>query len=381
MNRRGAEADLILHVGAPKCGSSSIQTALSARPEFTNADGRKFSYVAIRNDGRLISGEPLRQRAASDVFRYVTAPDVAPREALPQWMHKAPRHLATLASSGVTPIVSSEGWIRRAPRFAEGNFFTAAGLSAHVIIFIRPPVDWVNSAWWQWGVWGKAPVKRFARANIEAVRWNRLIQDWRLVPGVSGVSVRLATEDAVSGFFDVLGADAPQREATNTGLPPSLLQFFLRNRAFRDGPHQPQFEFVAARALTGPSFAPPWALAPDIVEELQVKLLRSNQNVLRSKIRKLDRPAMENDPRWWDPVAYLDRQASSQEDLESREALSDLAASLARGAGRTESDVASEIAGWPALDHLPAADATIARLLTAARAHDAARPGETAGSR
>ena len=58
----GAPVRAILHVGAPKCGSSALQTALSAHPALTGADGRRHVYLAARISGVISDGEPVRMR-------------------------------------------------------------------------------------------------------------------------------------------------------------------------------------------------------------------------------------------------------------------------------------------------------------------------------
>ncbi|MBP0484492.1 hypothetical protein [Sagittula salina] len=37
---------ILLHVSAPKCGSSALQTALSASPVLRGSDGSRIAYLA-----------------------------------------------------------------------------------------------------------------------------------------------------------------------------------------------------------------------------------------------------------------------------------------------------------------------------------------------
>jgi hypothetical protein len=55
----------ILHVGAGKCGSSSLQAALSSRPSFSAGDGSAYEYVCIGPPQSGLSRKTAITHAAS----------------------------------------------------------------------------------------------------------------------------------------------------------------------------------------------------------------------------------------------------------------------------------------------------------------------------
>lgn len=318
--------NIVLHIGAPKCGSSSLQAVLSRYPEFTSRGGQKFSYVAATHPGKLISGDTLRSMAQKSVFGYESTPNLVAGEKN-KWLVEAARDICQQAETGTIPILSSEGWITAAKQFRETGFLKNAGLTAHAIVFVRPPLEWLNSAWWQWGVWSNANIDQFVRRNIDAARWNALVSAWESVPGVEKVTVKLASSDTVTSFFDHLDAERPEYTRTNTGLPRSLLYFFARNRAFRKDAHSPQFEFAAARQLQL-SEPTPWALREDHAGYVIHHLNPPNSNLL-NRLSDEDRRDVEADPKWWNYKYYKSRELTNADEYCSFEERRRLAAAMA----------------------------------------------------
>ncbi|GAH02560.1 unnamed protein product, partial [marine sediment metagenome] len=53
----------VLHIGAPKCGSSSLQRHLSMNPEFVSRDGINYNYISITGSGDMLHGQELTKTA------------------------------------------------------------------------------------------------------------------------------------------------------------------------------------------------------------------------------------------------------------------------------------------------------------------------------
>ncbi|TFL18172.1 hypothetical protein [Jannaschia formosa] len=325
---------MVLHLGAPKCGSSSVQAALSRQPELRARDGRRLAYICATTDG-VLAGEVLRENAARSAFGYAATPNLRADVAAPVLAHLE-AGARDLIARGVVPILSSEGWLMQANRFRKSGVLERLGGGVHVVFAVRPPIDWLNAAWWQWGAWSDVSCDRFLARNLAHVRWPKLAADWAAVPGVTAVHLRLADGDAVRGLFDLLDVPPPETPPVNTSLPPDLLSFLLRNRYLRPGPSSPEIEFRLARALaTAPrreGLTPLWALSPAQAEE-SWKALRFHPRQLGPLLPKADRDRMRGDPRWFGPAAYAGRAPCLPDAFEAPEALTSLHDWLADAAG------------------------------------------------
>lgn len=119
-----AEPRCILHIGAPKCGSSALQAALTAAPDHKDSAGQRYRYVGTGTvEGRIypLYGGVVRRLGRSSEFGYSCWPNLrAP--ALPQsgaadpvWDALA-RVMQNASRQGHVPMLSNEaGWRPRRP--------------------------------------------------------------------------------------------------------------------------------------------------------------------------------------------------------------------------------------------------------------------------
>lgn len=340
----------ILHVGAPKCGSSALQAALSAHPDLRGEGGLRYRYTA-RPDRGVISGVRLRLAARASVFGYAAWRHPRAGEEAAFWDDFAAT-LAEGARRGHVPILSHEGWLEQAATFAPHLAARAGGPPVGVVAFLRPPVDWLNAGWWQWGVWtGLDFGSWLARPGGFAL--GRQIAAWAALPGVRLV-VRPAGGDVVAGFAGLLGAALPGGAVRNAAASPALAGFLLRNRRFRPGPHDAQAEFVVQRWCRLPAGPRLWTIGPQHLDRLAATLPEEIDR-LCAALAPEEAAALMADPRWSDPLAAALPAPSVLDDPADLAALDDaLRAGLAAAcaaAGR----------GLPVLPPAPGADAPVAR--------------------
>lgn len=308
--------NLVLHIGAGKCGSSSLQHAFSMVPDFSGKD-RTYRYCAFDAGGNLLSGQKLTTRAQTNSFGYVTCPTVPPLENLSAF-RKAARRLDGMISSGHTPILSNEGWIYAAPDFANSALFSGSGLRPLVTAFVRPPLDWLNSAWWQWGAWTGATLERWLDVAWHRADWGRHLTAWSGVVGVEKVSAQILGEDVVSQFHDSLDSHPPQSTARyNTALPEGVLRFYQRNRRYRPGPHDSEIDFLLARHLTHSrdilAESVPWVIPPGLCQKISDRLT-PRLDTVAPFLSSDDAERLGSDPAWCNPEFYADRELSPWED-------------------------------------------------------------------
>lgn len=295
---------VVLHIGAGKCGSSSIQASLSRQPALTGPGGRCYEYTAWSPGGVRLRGAALSGAAASSVFGYLTAPAVADAGGAER-LEGLLAHLGAARDTAV-PILSNEGWAPRGRLFAESGLIARAGLRAHVVLIIRPPVDWLNSAWWQWGAWTGHALEHWIERSLWQVHWASMIERWRAVPGVEQVSVLPMGEDVLHQFGRLIGAPLAPAGRMNIGSDHALLRLMQRHPELRPGPHDPHVNFVMARWAPPRRAQTPWVIPPTLAERVLSRLVAEHRRLI-GLVDAEAAAAIGRDARWWDPQAYADR--------------------------------------------------------------------------
>jgi hypothetical protein len=306
------KSNCVVHIGAGKCGSSSLQHALSYAPDLRGSTCG-YSYCAFGPKGRFLSGPALTAAAQATDFGYVTCPTLPPDEHLPAF-RSAGGHLRSLTRRGQVPILSNEGWIYASEQFDQHDVLDMLEVRPRVIAFIRPPLEWLNSAWWQWGAWSGAPFERWISNAVNRADWARYLTEWKALDRVVTVEARILGPDVVSAFYSALGIrSAPPQTRRNTALPASVLRFFQRNRAFRPGPHDSRIDFLIARHLGTSDAEAPWVIPPAIAERIMERL-RPGISDIRAFLDQEDADRLDSDVRWHDPTAYSDRELEPADD-------------------------------------------------------------------
>ena len=300
-----------------------------------DGDGRRYAYLCASAEGAR-AGAAVAFRAARSDFGYGSSDNVLADGTAGAVLGHAERAAAGLMARGTVPILSSEGWVKRAPVFARDGLLQRLGGGAHVVLFVRPPLDWLNAAWWQWGVWTGQGFGDWAKRNLSQARWTRFAREWAEVPGVAAVHVRLADRDVVASFSALFDLPAPRAAAAvNTTLPPALMAFLLRNRDLRPDPHASRIEFALLRALR--DVAPPrgpglWAMTPKASRVLWQRIALDREG-LAALLPTAERARLEADPRWAGPGPYAERTRSALDRYEAPEALATLHDWLAAAGG------------------------------------------------
>ena len=333
---------LILHVGAPKCGSSSLQAALSAQPDFTSSDGERFRYAALTGEGEVIAGDMLRRRAAATLEKYHPSLDAPEIRALGETAIAdiVARLNAMLASTSV--VLSCEGWLARAIGFAYLHILDRIEARIEVVAYVRPQPEYLNSSWWQWGAWSGLDLTSYIpiEDTPSLCKWGAKLREWTDVEGVSAVHARLLAGDVVVDFFGALGCTAPLAPRINRSLPSIALRFLQRNRSLRLGPGASEIAFVLERALNDWPGGAPWVLTLTHVSAI-LDQCREDNEALLAMLRPEDRAIMSADRRWWSASAYADRRVerSGPEPADTRD-VEALACALASALKRAERELA-----------------------------------------
>jgi hypothetical protein len=309
----------ILHVGADKCGSSSIQGFLSHQPVLLSSDHRvTFEYACIRHSG-LLAADDIRTRAKQTVSGYFNSHPTSRILDLGEFdvlsiQQRIADHPADL-------IFSCEGWLRSLLRTEHSQALfnllspPGSGRDLEFIAFVRPPVKWINSAWWQWGVWGcQDGFDAWLQHAIKLSSWHTYLEPLAQNPRVDRLIVEPVLADVVSQFCDILGvatvADMPAR--SNISLPAEALQLYLHHRHHRPDAHASANDFLIMQAIGRHQreyTRTPWVLGMDQVQQIIEATHASNLKLLEY-VSDSSRQQILDDSSWWEPRCYEHRQPS-----------------------------------------------------------------------
>lgn len=305
--------DVLLHIGLGKCGSSALQYSLSRNP-VQNTKGKKYKnikYVSIDKHGNLYKGRVLLDRSLHSISGYSSSCSADIKNFSDETFSSLKHQFESISDNGETLIVMScEVWSRQADIFVENSILEKLGIRARAICYVRNPVEWINSAWWQWGAWeAKHNLDEYIEKAIEkrTARWFYMLQKWQEVLGTDNIAIRVLPKDIVSDFYDFVGVDKTlnQENRNNSSLPAEILRFYQQHRELRSAPHDFIMDFILQNSLefNDTYSKTPWVLNEDKIQEIIERTKISNQklmDILDSNSREI----CEKDQRWWDITAF-----------------------------------------------------------------------------
>lgn len=334
-----ARKRMILHIGGPKCGSSALQAALSATPDLTSQSGEKLSYTGLRGGGgkdwRPIQGRLLTTAAQRSVHGYVSWPNLGRTED-PTPIFDALDKVWSRLRPGTVPVLSNEGWVGQAEAFAERlpHWFTPGSAESgapliEIQAFARPPLDWLNSAYWQWGVWNTRNFDSWLERLAMPYQLGTKIAQWAALPNTR-LHLHLSG-DVVARFGEDHGVALRPAQARNSSLSPAMVGFLLRNRRFRPTAHDSAAEFIFQRWCDTSDAPRLWALMPRHVQAVK-QAARAEVETLFSLLPEDQRRALrQSDPRWTSNEPYHAKIRAGRSKLDDPEQLAQLYVSLCDG--------------------------------------------------
>lgn len=313
--------DAVIHIGFAKCGSSALQSALSSNPVIAleNARYDKVIFVAVMQDGTVLHGDVLKSMAAASPFSYVNSCGLYSDAAM-KHCAAIKETLESLSNHGANLLVfSCEGFNGKIDAARPQSMFDRLGLRRSIVCYVRNPVEWMNSAWWQWGAWGDTDLDHYVKAVTSGnlARWADRLEAWQRYAGKENLRVRLLPKDIVADFFEQIGvpeqSERPNR--TNSSLPAEVVRFFQRHSILRPSPHQPKMDFILSEVLmAGTHYTKtPWVLRPEHIASILRQTRRSSLKLL-DFLDPAEKALCSNDAKWWDAKAFEARRAAPEAD-------------------------------------------------------------------
>lgn len=312
--------DAIIHIGLGKCGSSALQSALSKKPiqNLVNSKYKHIRYVSIDKLGNLYEGRSLTERAMRSSYGYsATCSAGAMINFSNETFIEIKSKLLQLSNNNKDLIIlSSEGWSIQANMFRDNDILKKIGINAHIVCYVRNPVEWINSAWWQWGAWSGNSLDEYVTWAIDkrVSNWSGVLNQWKSYVGIKNMTVRILPNDIIKDFYDFVKSDELiENSRSNSSLSGEILRFFQLHTELRPSPHNSAIDFILSDTLNlDKTFSKtPWILNESNIKKILEKTYDSNQNLMKffdSKSREI----CKNDPRWWELNAFKSKNLESE---------------------------------------------------------------------
>lgn len=300
--------EAFLHIGAPKCGSSAIQEFFSLFPRGTCANGDPYSYCCLLGQSVLLPGkvrESLKESISG--YRNSTICESIPQQRLLQMK-------SDMNAVEGNIVMSNESWLLGfLNRAFRNQVIKIAGgdgkRRVHLIGFVRPPVKWINSSWWQWGAWDHTiDMDQWVSGMINASKWINYIKNYSQDTSIDSVRFMPVRENVIVQLAEA--AMIEQRPEmiikSNKSLPSEVLEIFLRSDRLRVSQHDCNPDFIALRALRDSPFSyspTPWFLSRCQIQQI-IDETRDSVLSLLPLMTASDREYIEDDQSWWSGDHY-----------------------------------------------------------------------------
>jgi hypothetical protein len=241
---------IIVHAGFAKCGSASIRTAL-----FQN-------FSKLQRDNVFVFDKDLSiARTAADLIG-------TPIWALEQARTQS-ENLTRRLSGAIAPLLKRKGdhlAVLSAENLVNpGMADLFAGLGSQcdvsVIFYLRPQLQWIPSAWKQWGLKTGASLSDFVAQCIDTPTpaFRHDIERWKSTLPPANIHVRFLIPELLAGgnpgqdFFNLLGLSRKEyrfeSEARNPSLDVSVLHVLSKNPHLFSDVHDNRLMLALTRAL------------------------------------------------------------------------------------------------------------------------------------
>lgn len=298
----------VLHLGMPKCGSSALQTTLCGRPVVAKLDEPRkvFEYCVLTDEGRLLRGPSLQRSASLNPVGYEASD---PFEQLSRM--SSPR-VASVASefmqmhlAGHIPVMSCENWYHPDEARIAKDLLKEVGLAPVALLLVRPPVDWLNSLWFQQGLWDDSvpDVDAFLDAYLASARLDQVLDEWSLTVGPENLHVRLASGGSVRSFCETFGVVVIEEPDMNRSLPAALIEFMRSEPSVRPGRDTADLKWALDRMGFSSSLPGPWAFTQQQASRV-LDAWRPGVDRLLGRLPPAERDIVADDARWWSSSAY-----------------------------------------------------------------------------
>ena len=243
------DADLILHIGGAKCGSSAIQAYLKQNNAALAERGIGVPGTGLDFD-TVVTGEQIWmfENAATHGLHGAALGD------------KLARLFESAAEKGLSRLVLSAENICNHPALARVLVDATQGRSVRILFYVRRQDDFLISSWQQWHLKLYDTVEAFLADRVGKLGcWMSMVEPWADTFGDAAITVRPFTRDrlkdgdVVADFCDSAGIApdglAPLNRTANPSFDEALARLAHRVRDVFEDQHDNHFYEVMVRLL------------------------------------------------------------------------------------------------------------------------------------
>jgi hypothetical protein len=242
---------ITIHAGFAKCGSASIRNALLQ------------NFRELQKQNVLVFDKDLKiARTAGDL---VGTPIWALEGAKKKSENLAQRlgnEIAAVARRKTDHLAILSAENLATPGMAQLFAGLDSQFEISVVFYLRPQLQWIPSAWKQWGLKKGVPLSDFVSQCIDSHRpWFRLgIESWENALPTARVYVRFLIPELLTGgnpaqdFFQLLGLSQDkyhvEKEPRNPSLDVSILHVLSKNPHLFSDVHDNALTLALTRTLS-----------------------------------------------------------------------------------------------------------------------------------
>jgi hypothetical protein len=253
---------------------------LSQASPIVNDRGESVAYAVITPE-RVFMGPELRLVAEDAPSKYCASYSLTLFEA--STFKERIKELRKLTHEIDTVILSSEAWGNEADCF-NSSLFKDCQVPVDLIFVVRPPVELLAAAWWQWGVWTGTPLEEWCTASFEFADYMSRVSSWKNIFPETSMKLIELSQDPVAHTLHFLGFDVskmPAAQRLNTATNSSLLRHNIRNKAtYARDVHEPSTEFYLNNILDLPNDNPLLPFSQDITRAILESVADSSKSIL-----------------------------------------------------------------------------------------------------
>lgn len=270
--------ELILHIGASKCASSTLQEFLSN--EFNDshiAMEQNLVYCALSESG-LIRGSNTKKIAHTSPSNYAVSN-------FPSTVKETKNLLQMLqrqTSKDERIILSNEGLANlKSPDFIKA--FDELDVPISVFLLSRPPADWFNSSWWQWGCWEHS-LDAWYEGNKKNFIKDGYFQ-WKQLKNLNKAHAADISQGPIDSFLEFIDVQGffNNELYNNVSTDADLFKFIYKNRESLGRTEQnPDVEFQLTGLFGKVNRKLPFVLSSNRVKEI-IDINRADSEALVSE--------------------------------------------------------------------------------------------------
>lgn len=313
----------MLHIGGAKCGSTSIQTFLTNNPLLESRESVPYRYAVINPDFSVTFPEP-NQNLGSVICPHLSSVPIPVSHERWSRFNDAISEILRACDNKYVPILSSEAWAEWFIYFKLANTLKLfPDTIFESILFVRPQIDWFNSAWWQWGVWSDLKITDWIlNYSTNTCDWYSIAKGWSELAINSKVYVYETSNrrhytgnvlhtlmDHIDVSFEDLSLD---RYSANVTPPLSLINFFQRHRNLRSDMHDVSIENLLKERVHFSGKRPGNVLSLDHKRYILKRYTNGNRE-LAGYFNEFNREFFLNSTKWF-PQALIEEDVITTND-------------------------------------------------------------------